>query len=128
MKNKFVLPVVVLTSLLMSGFLSSCKKEQDTLARITVLDTSGNPFAGAEVRVYGEPTLSPHPEMIMDKTLVTDSQGEVIFDFTADFKLGQAGFTVLNIEINSGDTLAGEGIIKIEEEKMNDETLVIQPL
>jgi hypothetical protein len=109
--------------------LSSCKKEAPTLAKIHIQDTEGVPCANAEVRVFGEPTTSPHNEMIMDYTLMTDSDGEVIFDFTKDFKLGQAGFAVLNIEVNSADELLfGEGIIKIEEEKTNTETLIIQPL
>ncbi|MBK6524498.1 MAG: hypothetical protein IPO32_09720 [Crocinitomicaceae bacterium] len=108
---------------------ASCKKEAPTLAKIYVQDTDGAPFANAEVRVYGESTTSPHNEMIMDYTLFTDTDGEVIFDFTDNFKLGQAGFAVLNIQVNSMDELLfGEGIIKVEEEKTNTETLIIQPL
>lgn len=114
--------------LLIGASMTACKKEADTVATITVLDTDGNRFAGAEVRLYGEPTINPHPAMVMDRTLVTDADGEAIFDFTDDFNLGQGGFTVLNIEIHSGDSLFGNGIIKIEEEKMNAETVIIQPL
>lgn len=115
-------------ALLLIAF-TSCKKEAPTLAKIYIQDTDGLPFANAEVRVYGEPTTSPHNEMIMDYTLISDADGEVIFDFTNDFKLGQAGFAVLNIEVSSTDELMfGEGIIKIEEEKTNTETLIIQPL
>jgi hypothetical protein len=129
MKNKFLLPALFFGTLLATGSLTSCNKEQDTLAKITVLDGDGNRFANASVRLYGEPTVAPpNPAMIMDRTLYTDMNGEVIFDFTSDFKSGQAGFTVLNIELSSGDTLAGEGIIKIEEEKLNEETLIIQAL
>ena len=63
-----------------------------------------------------------------DRTLYTDANGEVIFNFTDDFKLGQAGFAVLMLEANSEDELLhAEGIIKVEEEKINEETLVIQP-
>jgi hypothetical protein len=128
MKNKTLLPILVFGTLTLTGSMTSCNKEQDTLAKITVLDSDGNRFADASVRIYGDPTTSPHPAVIMDRTLYTDANGQVIFDFTDDFKQGQAGFTVLTIELNSGDTLAGEGIIKIEEEKLNEETLVIQPI
>jgi len=114
--------------LMLGASLTSCKKEQDTLAEITIVDVDGNPFADATVRLYGEPTIDPHLEMVMDRKANTGLDGHVIFDFTKDFKLGQAGFTVLNIEVNSGDSLFAEGIIKIEEEKMNTETLIIQPL
>lgn len=109
--------------------LLSCKTESPTLAKIYIRDTDGAPCANAKVRIFGEPTSSPHNEMIMDHTLYTDSEGGVTFDFTDDFKLGQAGFAVLNIEVNSTDELLhAEGIIKIEEEKINTETLIIQPL
>lgn len=109
--------------------LMSCKKENPTLAKIYVKDTDGLSFTNAAVRVYGEPSFDPHPAMIMDRTLYTDAAGEVIFDFSEDFKIGQAGFAVLNIEVSSTDELwYTEGIIKIEEEKINAETLIIQPL
>lgn len=125
-KQSFSKLLVALTLMLIS--LVSCKKEAPTLAKIYIHDTNGEPFSNAEVRLFGEPTSDPHNEMIMDQTLVTDSEGAVIFDFTEDFKLGQAGFAVLNIEVNSVDELLyAEGIIKIEEEKINTETLIIQP-
>jgi hypothetical protein len=129
MVSKQTLSKLITSLALVMLTLVSCKKEAPTLAKIYIQDTFGAPCANAEVRVFGEPTTSPHNEMIMDYTLFTDADGEVIFDFTDNFKLGQAGFAVLNIEVNSMDELLfGEGIIKIEEEKTNTETLVIQAL
>lgn len=106
---------------------SSCRKEADTLAKIEVVDTSGAPFEGAMVRLYPTPTTTNHGAIIIDDTLETDAAGLAIFDYTDMFNLGQAGFAVLDIEVRSGDSLHGEGIIKIIEEEINEETVIIQP-
>jgi len=111
------------------GFVSivSCRKESDTIARIRVVDTSGAPFPGAMVRLYPTPTILQHGQIIIDDTLFTDVDGYCIFDYTNMYNLGQAGFAVLDIEVRSGDTLYGEGIIKIVEEVTSEETVIIQP-
>jgi hypothetical protein len=113
------------------GFLAlgtfSCRKEAPTVAVITVVDTSGTPFPGAMVRLYPTPTTNPHPGIIIDDTLFTDNSGVATFDYTDMYNLGQAGFAVLDIEVRSGDTLYGEGIIKVEAEKTSNETVVLQP-
>jgi hypothetical protein len=106
---------------------SSCRKEADTLARIRVVDTSGAAFPGAMVRLYPTPTVINHGAIIIDDTLESDADGWAIFDYTDNYNLGQAGFTVLDIEVRSGDSLYGEGIIKIVEEEVNEETVIIQP-
>lgn len=112
---------------LISISLLSCRKESPTIARVYVVDTSGAPFPNAMVRLYPTPTIMEHGAITIDDTLFTDASGLVIFDYTERFNLGQAGFAVLDIEVRSGDTLYGEGIIKIEEEKTNEETVIIQP-
>lgn len=106
---------------------SSCRKEADTLAKIRVVDTSGAAFPGAMVRLYPTPTVNEHNAIVVDDTSWTDVDGWTIFDYTDKFNLGQAGFTVLDIEVRSGDSLYGEGIIKIVEEQINEETVIIQP-
>lgn len=106
---------------------TSCKKEKDTIARIQVVDTSGAPFPGAMVRLYPTPSVIQHNAIIIDDTLFTDADGWCIFDYTDKFNLGQAGFTVLDIECRSGDSLYGQGIIKIVEEEVNEETVILQP-
>ncbi|MBK8927596.1 MAG: hypothetical protein IPM74_17260 [Crocinitomicaceae bacterium] len=99
------------------------------MAKITVLDTDGNRLENAEVRIYGESTTTdPHGAMIIDKTLITNNKGEVIFDFTPDFNVGQAGFAVLTLEVTASDELEGEGLIKIEEEKLNEHTVIMEPM
>ncbi|MEX1002227.1 MAG: hypothetical protein WDZ35_08950 [Crocinitomicaceae bacterium] len=107
--------------------LSSCRKEGDTVAKIRIIDTSGAPFSGAMVRLYPTPSVTNHGAIIIDDTLYSDGSGYAIFDYTDHYNLGQAGFAVLDIEVRSGDTLYGEGIIKIEEEKTSEETVIIQP-
>ena len=106
---------------------SSCRKESPTIAKVRVVDTSGAAFDSAMVRLYPTPTVVEHGAIIIDDTLYTDADGYAIFDYTDHFNLGQAGFTVLDIEVRSGDSLYGQGIIKIIEEQVNEETVIIQP-
>lgn len=107
--------------------MSSCKKESPTVAKIRVVDTSGAPFSNAMVRLYPTPTSTQHGAIIIDDTLYSDIDGYATFDYTDHFNLGQAGFAVLDIECRSGDSLYGQGIIKIIEEETNEETVVLQP-
>jgi hypothetical protein len=117
--------------ILLGGFVSiamlSCRKESPTIAKVRVVDTSGAPFPGAMVRLYPTPTILEHGAIIIDDTLYTDIDGYCTFDYTENYNLGQAGFAVLDIEVKSGDTLYGEGIIKIEDEVTSEETVIIQP-
>ncbi len=112
------------------GFISlasfSCRKEGDTVAKILVIDTSGAPVAGAMVRLYPEPTIDEHGAIIIDDTMYTDGLGYATFNYSENYNLGQAGVFVLNIEVNSGDTIFGEGIIKVEQEVMTEETVLAQ--
>lgn len=106
--------------------LSSCKKDQETVATILVLDNSGNPVPSATVRLFGEPSENCDGCNIRFDTLgVTNGTGKVTFDFSDFYKAGQAGFAVLNIEATKG-TLFGEGIIKIEEEKSTEESVTVE--
>jgi len=118
---------VMLVAILTVGMMTSCRKESPTVAVITVIDTSGAVFYGAMVRLYPTPTINPHPGITIDDTLYSDIDGKATFDYTDRFNLGQAGFAVLDIEIRSGDTLYGTGIIKIEAEKTSKETVILLP-
>lgn len=127
--NKIIAKTGIIVMLV--GFLSigtfSCRTESPTVAVITVVDTSGAVFPGAMVRLYPTPTINPHPGIIIDDTLYTNTDGQVTYDYTDMYNLGQAGFTVLDIEVRSGDTLYGAGIIKVEAEVTSEETVVLQP-
>ena len=111
--------------------LQSCRKEQPTVAKIRVVDTSGSVYPNAMVRLYPTPSIVNHGAILIDDTLWTDIDGYATFDYTDMFNLGQAGFTVLDIEVRSSDTavvpLYGTGIIKIVEETISEETVVLQP-
>jgi hypothetical protein len=111
--------------------LQSCRKEQPTVAKIRVVDTSGAIYPNAMVRLYPTPSIINHGAILIDDTLWTDIDGYATFDYTDMFNLGQAGFTVLDIEVRNPDTaivpLYGEGIIKIVEETISEETVILQP-
>jgi len=78
------------------------------------------------VRLWPDPTIDIHGAVVIDDTAFSNVDGVATFDYTDDFNLGQAGFAVLNIEVRSGDTLYGEGIIKIEPEETTQETVILQ--
>lgn len=112
--------------------LSSCKKEKETIGIVTVTDFASNPKAGVYVRVYcPNSTCNNIGSTISDntnRTGITDSDGKVSFNYTDDFKTGQAGFAVLDIVVyrTEADMIAytneiTTGIIKIEEEQTNEQ-------
>ena len=118
---------VMLVAILTVGMMTSCRKESPTIAIITIVDTAGVVFQNATVRLYPVPTVSPHPGITIDDTAFSDVDGKATFDYTDRFNLGQAGFAVLDIEVWSGDTLYGTGIIKIEAEVTSEESVVLLP-
>lgn len=126
--KKYILGIFATTILLggLSLGVNSCKKEEATVAKITVRDTSNALVVGAEVILYGVSTLTPPQPVTRIDTAFTNSSGVATFDYTDDFQLGQAGFAVLNIDAAKG-TLFGQGTIKINEEEENVETVFIQP-
>jgi len=116
---------------LLMGFLTlgifSCRKKGNTIVQITVVDTAGSVINGAMVRLYPTPTLSPQPgTVIYDDTMYTGVDGVATYDYTDNFNLGQAGFVVFDIEVRVGDSLFGQGIIKVEEEKTSKQKVIAQ--
>jgi hypothetical protein len=107
--------------------LTSCKKEEPTIALITVTTVDGVAVEQALVRLYPEPTAEggTQGELIDDVEQFTNAAGQATFDFSEYYELGQAGFAVLNIEVTK-DTLSAEGIIKIDPEVTNMETVIVQ--
>ena len=118
--------LLVLAAAVFGFTLTSCKKEKPTVAKIRVVDTSGQTVDNALVRLYATSTMSPPTgSIVINDTIFTGPNGYATFDYTDDFKLGQSGFAVLDIEVLS-ETFVGTGIIKVEEEKTNEETVIIQ--
>ena len=113
--------VIILGLALVAGF-GSCRKEKDTNAIITVVDGSENPVPGVAVRLYIQSASGPVREGI-DVTETTNASGVASFNFNDLYELGQAGFAVLDIDVKNG---ASTGIIKIEEETDNEQTVVCQ--
>ena len=112
--------ILFLGLIILSGTISSCYKESDTTAVITVLDAANAPVPGAEVKLYYKfASDSLGTDLRLDKEATTDASGKATFNYTEEFKAGQAGLAVLDIEVD-GDIL---GIIKIEEEERNEETV-----
>ncbi len=112
--------ILFLGLIILSGVISSCYKEEETTAVITVLDAANAPVPGAEVKLYYKfASDSLGTDLRLDKEATTDASGKANFNYTEEFKSGQAGLAVLDIEVD-GDIL---GIIKIEEEERNEETV-----
>jgi len=111
-------------ALLGVSFSSGCRKKKSTTAKIIVRDAANALVLSATVRVYGEPTITTKTNVV-DNTATSDYKGEAIFNYDNIYQLGQAGVAVLNIDA-SKNGLTGTGIIKIEAEVDNSETVFIQ--
>jgi len=106
------------TLLILVSSISSCYKKKDTIANITVLNVNNEPMSNLEVRLfYGTSADSAR----IDEVATTGGGGTASFNFNELYKSGQAGFAVLDIYIG-GNVV---GIIKIEEETISEETVII---
>ncbi len=105
-----------------------CRKKKDTVAEITVRNSSNQLVAGASVHVFpvaSDPENGGSPSTLLwDFTSTTNSAGVASFDFNEIYQLGQAGVVVANIEA-SKDGSVGEGVIKVEQETVSQETVFI---
>ena len=97
---------------------SSCYKKKDTIARVTVLDSTGVPVGGAEVKLY----YDGGDREDLEQTTSTDASGTATFNYNNLYESGQAGFAILDIDVND---ITKVGIIKIEEEAATEETVSI---
>jgi len=115
--------LLALTVLLVTG--SACNKEKDTKAVITIQNEDGDRVEGAYVKLYANPLPPLQSDYSrLKKEGMTDSKGQVEFDYTGLYEQGAAGFAVLNIT-SFKDSAVGEGIIKIVEEETNEETVTL---
>ena len=110
---------------LLIAFTSSCNPEEDTTAIITVVDQNDIPIEGASVRLFANPNFPTGDPTRLNKEGVTDTRGQVTFDYTEFYKQGQSGFAVLDIAAEK-DTLTAEDIIKILEEEVNEKKIFLE--
>ncbi len=115
---------LLLVSLSLVTVFSGCRKKEDTIAKIYVRDSANLPVAGAQVVLYGTPTVPNSTGSVLFDTTVTNSSGEAIFNFNETYQLGQAGVAVLDIEATK-DGATAKGIIKIEQETTSEETVFL---
>lgn len=126
MKRHIIITASVTLFLASIAVFSSCRTKGDTIARITVRDTASMLVPNARVILYGTSTTEPIQPVVRRDTAFTNSSGVAIFNYNDIYQLGQAGFAVLDIIVTKND-LSGSGIIKVEEEKENTQTVFIQP-
>lgn len=108
--------------LLIVFFISnSCYKPKSTIATITVLNNSNNaPVSGATVRLFYDDPNGVNTSLV-DEQNTTSDEGVVNFDFSSYYKDGQAGFAVLDIEVNN----VFVGVVQIEERATTEKTIYL---
>jgi hypothetical protein len=119
--------IVLFFSLLVFAFtFTSCRKKGDTIANIYVKDEANTSVSGAMVILYGTNTGGTPQQVAVFDTAYTNSTGLASFNYNDIYQLGQAGVAVLDIKAQKLNKI-GQGIIKIEAETINEETVFIQP-
>jgi hypothetical protein len=121
--KKILLIALAATSLVS---LSACRKKMDTVAHIYVKDENNASVSNAMVVLYGTNTQQTPQQVAVYDTAYTNVNGLATFNYNELYQLGQAGVAVLDIKAQKGNKV-GQGIIKIEAEKVNEETVYIQP-
>ncbi len=122
MKNTFILLFALCTVFIFT----SCRKKKDTIANIYVRDDNNAVVDNAMVILYGTNTAGTPQQVAVFDTAYTNSSGMATFNYNDLYQLGQAGVAVLDIKAQKQNKV-GQGIIKIEAEKVNEETVFIQP-
>jgi len=118
--------ILLLTIGLFAITFTSCRKKGDTIANIYVKDETNANVSGAMVILYGTNTGNTPQVVAVFDTAYTNSTGLASFNYNDIYQLGQAGVAVLDIKAQKLNKI-GQGIIKIEAETINEETVYIQP-
>jgi hypothetical protein len=105
---------------------SGCRKKKDTIAHVYVKDENNASVDQAMVVLYGTNTAGTPQVIAVFDTSYTNIDGLATFNFNDIYQLGQAGVAVLDIKAQKLNKI-GQGIIKIEAETLNEETVFIQP-
>jgi hypothetical protein len=118
--------LIVLIAITAFTTLNSCRKKKDTIANIYVRDENDEVVGSAMVVLYGTNTAGTPQQVAVFDTAYTNSSGLASFNYNDLYQLGQAGVAVLDIKAQKQNRV-GQGIIKIEAEKVNEETVFINP-
>lgn len=116
---------------LVAGTLESCYDEKDTIAEIRVVTSNDTAVPGAEVRIFGQGTETSGEvgNVTIDTVSFTGTDGIAEFDFSDQYKAGQSGFAILDVEITAefpDSTVFLEGIIRVVEEETTRRTFRIE--
>lgn len=119
---------IALLSIALVGLfiISSCVKKEDTIAEIEVRDENNAVVEQAMVVLYGTSTCNCPSQVAVYDTAYTNAAGIATFNYNEIYQLGQAGVAVLDINAYKANRF-GQGIIKVEAEMTNKETVIIQP-
>jgi len=102
-------------------FLFSCYKQEKTLAVITVLNNNTNdPISDASVRLFYD-TSNGSSIPLIDVQKITGADGSASFDFSDRYQDGQAGFAVLDVEVDG----VFMGVINIVEMSTTEKDIFI---
>jgi hypothetical protein len=132
---KYVASIIIACGLLMNVILMSCKKNTDCKANIFVTNQNGSAESNVPVLLYATVKTSNGSTVTADLKASgnTDGSGKVSFTFKlpAIYDI-LATKTVVTTTVVNGNTvtttqtLTGTGIIKLEEGKSVDKTVVLK--
>ena len=98
----------------------SCDKTEDTIVKITVVDTNNQGVSGASVLLFSQPG-----ESVIEEQEETGASGDAVFDLSSYFADGQVGLFVLSIEVDA-DSLSTTSIIQVTPEEVNELRLTLE--
>jgi hypothetical protein len=120
----FKLVILVFFPLLIITSVSSCKKAEDTIARIIVKDSNGVLVSDAYVVLYQDSLISPQGNQANHSALTkedyTDDNGIAEFTYTLE--------AILNVGVSKtvgNNILTGAGKIRLRKEKIEEEIITI---
>ena len=112
---------IISTIIICFSSLNSCYKADQTIAIIKVLDNNTNePIENISVRLFFDNSTGANVPLY-DIAKNTLTNGTTSFDFSQDYKDGQGGFAVLDIEVNS----IFVGVINIVEMSTTEKVIYI---
>ena len=119
---KLKLPLALIVLVLAYSIFPSCKKETDCVAVVKCRDTLGNPVVAADVFLYAKVKNSAGVTHTADITATaqSDNAGQVSFTFELP-----AIYDIRATKKSGTKTLAGDGIIKLEEGQTVEATVKI---